>query len=244
MTNTPTSHTVKQILGAGAGMLIATVVYLGFDQISDLQLKGLLVSTETISPSTEISVNSRTADEATLRRIQTRAETVTRNLEASKNPAQAETPLTNIASSRRATREFAVQLKELASTAKTYSNDPNVLMTETDRLAIRTARFAAAGDPPTSAGTQVAGIQGVPTYVPQTVIQRVEVPVDREVIKEVIKEVPRDVIRTVIKEVPVYMSQPVRGKGLPDSGPGLIMLVGSSAGLALQRAYRRRKDSR
>lgn len=272
------SHAAKQLLGACAGMAIAGLVYVVVDEASNLSIKGLLVSTNNVSTNPDTNINAKDVDPDTLRRITSRAQTVATALENSTVPTQAETPLTNSADARRLARIAADERAALAANAKTYSNNPNVVMKEEDRLAIRSARFAAAGNAPSSAATQIAGIPQQPVYVPQTVIQRVEVPVDREVIKEVIKEVPvikevikevpvdrqvikevikevpvvkevikevpRDVIRTVVKEVPVYMSQPVRGKGLPDSGPGLIMLVGSSAGLALQRAYRRRKDSR
>lgn len=277
------SHTAKQLLGACAGMAIAGLVYIGVDQASNLSIKGLLVSTNNISTNPGTNINAKDVDPDTLRRITSRAQTVATALENSTVPTQAETPLTASAEARRLARIAEDERAALAANAKTYSNDPNTVMTEQDRLAIRSARFAAAGDAPSSAGTQIAGIPQQPVYVPQTVIQRVEVPVDREVIKEVvkevpvvkevikevpvtrevikevprdvvrevIKEVPKEVIKTVVKEVPVYINTPQVGKtitpvpyrDLSNSGPGLFILVGSSAAIALKRVRRRNDTS-
>lgn len=142
MTHILTSHTAKQFLGAIAGMAIAGVLYFGIDQASDFTIKGLLVSTDTVPENANISINAKNVNDATLRRIAMRAQTVATTLENSTVPSQAETPVTNFASSRRAVRFFEAQRKELAATAKTYSNNPNVVMSEEDRLAIRAARIA------------------------------------------------------------------------------------------------------
>ncbi len=140
MTHILTSHTAKQFMGACAGMAIAALVYLGLGQISNVSIKGLLVSTKTITTSTGSATNTKDVNDATRRRLATRAQTVATTLENESMQTQAETPMTNYASSRRAVRQFALELKELASHAKTYSNDPTVVMTEQDRLAIRAAR--------------------------------------------------------------------------------------------------------
>lgn len=145
MTNILTSHTGKQLLGAVAGMAIAGLLYVGIDQTSNI--KGLLVSTRTITVTPESNINAKDADDATLRRIATRAQTVAATLEKESVEAQAETPLTNHASSRRTARQFTVQLQDVASNAKTYANDPNVVISEKDRLAIRAARIAGLPDP-------------------------------------------------------------------------------------------------
>ncbi len=142
MTNIFKTHTAKQLLGAGAGMAIATLVYIGVDQVSNVNIKGLLVSTETVSGTTDLNINAKNVNDATLRRIAGRAQTVATTLQHSLEPTQAETPLTNFASSRRDERIVEDQLAALAATAKTYSNDPNVVMSEEDRLAIRAARIA------------------------------------------------------------------------------------------------------
>lgn len=144
MTHILTSHTAKQFIGACTGMAIAALVYIGLGQISDSSIKGLLVSTKTITVSTGSAINAKDVNDATLRRLATRAQTVATTLQKESVETQAETPLTNFASSRRAVRQFAIELKELASNAKTYSNDPNVVMTEKDRLAIRAARVGGA----------------------------------------------------------------------------------------------------
>ncbi len=115
MTNILTSNSAKQLIGAVAGMAIAAVVYVGFDQASYRSLKGLLVSTKTISPSTDVNINAKNVDDSTLRRIAARAQTVAAALQNADRTIQAETPVTAFASSRRATRQFSMQLKELAS---------------------------------------------------------------------------------------------------------------------------------
>lgn len=135
------SHTVKQLLGAVAGMAIAGVIYVAVEKTADMNIKGLLVSTNTV-PSTDIALNDKTADEATLRRIAQRAATVAATLQQSNEQTQAETPVTDFASSRRFAREAEAEREQLAEGAKTYVNDPNVVMSEEDRLAIRAARVA------------------------------------------------------------------------------------------------------
>ena len=142
MTNILTSHTAKQLLGACAGMAIAGLVYVSVDKVSDFNIKGLLVSTSTVTTNSGTNINAKKVDPDTLRRITSRAQTVATTLENAAEPSQAETPVTNFAEERRAARFAENQRKELAATAKTYSNDPNVVMSETDRLAIRAARIA------------------------------------------------------------------------------------------------------
>ncbi len=140
MPNIHTSNMSKQFLGAFAGMTIAVGVYFVVNQVSDV--RGLLVSTKTISTSTDVSINAKDVDDSTFRRIQSRAQTVADALKNSETTAPAETPLTNLASSRRAARQFAVELKQLAANAETYENKPNIEVTQRERLALRTERVA------------------------------------------------------------------------------------------------------
>lgn len=141
MTNILTSHTAKQLLGACAGMAIAGVVYLAVDHVDNFTIKGLLVDTTTVQTD-GVSINAKDANDATIRRIAQRAATVAATLENSTIPTQAETPLTVSTAERLAERLAEAQREDLAATAKTYSNDPNVVMSEEDRLAIRAARVA------------------------------------------------------------------------------------------------------
>jgi hypothetical protein len=137
-TNILKSNLGKQILGAGAGMAIAAVIYLGLNHVSDLNIKGVLVSTDTVTENSgEVSVNSKNVDEDTLRRIQARAVTVANQLENASSSAQAQTPTTENAAARRTQRQFVTQVKQDFENAPTYINDPNVVMTEEQRNAIR-----------------------------------------------------------------------------------------------------------
>ncbi len=286
MTNVLHTSTGKQIVGGLLGMGVAGLLYMGIGQVSDQNLKGLLVSTDTVSDTAgQVSINDEDASDATIRRLASRAQTVAAELEKSQTetaPAIATTPLNERAVQRGADRVVSSSIASALANAPTYDVNPNAAISEVDRLAIRNARFAAA---PSSAPTQVAGIQGytpppqiiervvpvdrevireVPVEVirevirevpvDREVIKEVQVPVDREVIREVIKEVPvtKEVIKEVIKEVPVPMYQPQPSKGytptytiprpLPDSGPGLIMVAGSSM-LAAAGVLRRKKSS-
>ncbi len=135
MTNILSSDISKQFLGAIAGMTIAVAGYFAFQQSSDI--RGLLVSTKTIAPSTDIYINAKNADEGELRRIQSQVRNIATAREDAAQPTQAETPLTQLASSRRAARQFSVQLKALSADATTHENIPNTVISQRDRLAIR-----------------------------------------------------------------------------------------------------------
>lgn len=208
MTNILTSHTAKQLLGACAGMAIAGLVYVGVDQASNLSIKGLLVSTSTVTTNTGTNINAKNVDPDTLRRITSRAQTVATTLENAAQPTQAETPLTNSAEERRAARFAANEREELAATAKTYSNDPNVVMSETDRLAIRAARVA---------GLPAPDVAPKPTnYVPAPT-EATEVTATAGTV-------------TVIDTAPLHSGAEVtqsvsHGSNLPNSGLGLNLLV-------------------
>lgn len=156
MTNILTSHTSKQLLGACAGMAIAGLLYVGIDQTSNI--KGLLVSTPTINVTPEYSINAKDADEAAVRRVAMRAQTVVATLAQEQQPSQPETPITALASSRRAARQFAVQLRDLSANAKTYENDPHVTVQQRDRLAIRAARTTASLHPGASQDLPSSGL--------------------------------------------------------------------------------------
>lgn len=277
------SNMAKQIAGGLAGMAVAALVYVAVDQLSYTRIRGLLVSTNNVSENAgQVRTNSANMDEESIRRLEGRARAVADQLQSSaaamNSSAIAETPLSNNVAERKQQRIFAHEVSDALSTAPTYTNDPNTMLTNEQRLAIRNARYSAADPAPTAPATtkttEVAGIKGgYPVYIPQPVIERVEVevPVEKtvikevikevpventvvkevikevpkEVIREVIKEVPKEVIKTVVKEVPVYVNQPVPLKGgLPDSGPGLFLLTAGAAGAAWNRVYRKRKASR
>ena len=100
MTNIFKSHTAKQLLGAGAGMAIAALVYVGVDQVSTLNIKGLLVSTKTVTVTPDMNINANNVDNSTLRRIAQRAQTVATTLENEAKQTQPETPVTEFAAER------------------------------------------------------------------------------------------------------------------------------------------------
>lgn len=205
MTNILTSHTVKQLLGACAGMAIAGLVYVAVDQADNFSIQGLLVDTTTVQTD-GVNINAKDADEATIRRIAQRAATVAATLENSQIPTQAETPLTASAAERLAERLAEAERAQLAATAKTYDNDPNVVMSEEDRLAIRAAR--------------IAGLPA-PDVAPKPVAYAAA-PVQADVMSQA---------PVVVADMqPLYagaaeMAQVSHGTNLPSSGLGLNLLV-------------------
>lgn len=208
MTNILTSHTAKQLLGACAGMAIAGLVYVGVDQASNLSIKGLLVSTDTVTTNSGTNINAKNVDPDTLRRITSRAQTVATTLENAAQPMQAETPVTNFADARRAARFAENQRKELAVNAKTYSNDPNVVMSEEDRLAIRAARIA---------GLPAPAVAPKPIHYAPAPTEASEVTATTGVVT---------VIDTAAMHSGAQMTQPVsHSSNLPNSGLGLNLLV-------------------
>lgn len=208
MTNILTSHTAKQLLGACAGMAIAGLVYVGVDQASNLSIKGLLVSTNTVTTNTGTNINAKNVDPDTLRRITSRAQTVATTLENAAEPTQAETPVTNFADARRAARIAEDQRAALAATAKTYDNNPNIVMSEEDRLAIRAARIA---------GLPAPAVAPKPTNYAPAPVEVSEVTAVAGVV-------------TVVDTVPMHsgaeMAQTTaHSTNLPNSGIGLNLLV-------------------
>ena len=146
-TNLLKSNTAKQIAGGLGGMAIAGLLYLAVDQASYLSIKGLLVSTNTISEKAgQVNVNTTNIDEDTKRQLAKNANAVAGQLQSSASAASssqiAETPVGNNVAERRAKRIFANEVSQAFQSAPTYSNDPNVFVPVEQRVAIRAARIA------------------------------------------------------------------------------------------------------
>jgi MYXO-CTERM domain-containing protein len=210
----------KQFFGACLGMGAAGFLYLAIDQASYLNIKGLLVSSSTISENAGIvSVNNTSVDDSVLRRLASRAQTVANQLQDANQPAQiassaAPTELNLNAAARGQERSVALAL----SSAPTYDVNPNVVMTEKDRLAIRAARF--------QPGSQT--VSNAPLMMPL----KTEPLSNQSHQKDVsLKSSAPEVIDT--------FDTPVTSSHLPDSGPGLALLGLASLGTAA--LHRRRK---
>lgn len=146
-TNILKSNTAKQIAGALAGMGIAALLYFAVDQASYLNIKGLLVSTNTVSKNAgQVNVNDVNTDPSTLRQLAARAATVAGQMQSSASAASssqiAETPLSDNVADRRAKRIFQHEVASAFSSAPTYAGDPNLVMPVEQRVAIRAARIA------------------------------------------------------------------------------------------------------
>lgn len=141
------SNTGKQVVGAVLGMGVAGLIYVMVEQASDMNIKGLLVSTDSITENAgNVATNSTNVDESTLRRLATRAQSVAQGLEQEKadeaSPPQAETPITERAAQRGEQRRFESSVASAYASAPTYDVNPNNPITEEQRLAIRTARVS------------------------------------------------------------------------------------------------------
>lgn len=93
------SHTSKQILGALGGMLAAAILYFGWQSFDQASLSARLIETQTVSDKVEtIRTNAKNLDDATLRRLERRAEQVSRQLPATTSSSSlASQPSTSIA---------------------------------------------------------------------------------------------------------------------------------------------------
>lgn len=223
MTNVLQTSTGKQIVGGLLGMGAAGLLYMAVGQVSDMNLKGLLVSTDTVSETAgSVSVNDAETNDATLRRLASRAQTVAAQLEQSQQVVSSSAPTTAMnerAEERGQNRAVASSIASALATAPTYDVNPNVVLSEKERLAIRSARFAAA---PSSAPTQVAP-------EPAPVMQ----------MAEPVLPPMNDAMNDVSMYQTMNLSTP---HPLPSSGPGLFMIMGSSA-LAAMGVIRRKKAS-
>lgn len=161
------SRVGKQLLGAGIGMTLATVLYMGLEQMSltSSGMKAYLVSPgQNIAESVgEVKVNDTTADSTTLARLSRFATTVANQMkqnDALRSTSPGAQINNNVQARKEARMADAVQISALA-TAVEY---PNVIaeVTQRERLAIRSARALA---------DQHAG---APVYVPNPNV--VEVP--------------------------------------------------------------------
>lgn len=142
------SGTVRQLVGATAGMAIAGGLYVGFEQLGSMQLTGMLVQ-----PGTTVSENAdqvttahKEVDEDTQRRLEQRAQTVADQMKQYANTVQptpvSKAELTVHAAQRQAQRQeqlaaFAGQQAQHAA-APTYPGNTSVApVSQIERLAQR-----------------------------------------------------------------------------------------------------------
>lgn len=231
MTNTHLPSKIRtQIVGAVLGLGAGVFLYLTMTQMSSLSLTGLIISPNTVSENAGgVVTNVQNADPSTLIRLARQAQAVANQLTAGQ--ASSSSSVNDVlarADERGDARAAAAAAEEARANAPVYDmTNPNYVLSDTERLAIRNAGFlrSAAGTQTSSKPALIAGTKGYTVPTPQ-IIQRVEVPVDRE----------------VIREVPVYINTttPVLKGPLTNSGPGLMLVLCSSA-LAAFVVLRRKK---
>jgi len=212
---------VKQVIGALAGMAVAGLLYIGIDQTSSLNIKGLLVSTDSITGNAgDIRINATDVNDATIRRLTSRANAIADQLASSASAASsshiAETPLSNNVEARRAKRVFAHEVAENFASAPTYANDPNRVMSVKERIDIRAANLA--GLPLPSFAPQPLGVND--EAPPLTVSAGVTVSTDTA------ETTSASSLR------PAATMEPPSASSLPSSGLGLHLLVLLSIGCA------------
>lgn len=137
------SSTAKQLAGALIGMAAATAVYLGVQQMSTASLTGMLVQTGTVSENADrVRVNDKTINDAALERIARHAKEVSQQLADSMVPVVASSVPTLVqnAEERGARRAFVQDAAQKLADAPIYDANPNVKISEEQRLAIRMAR--------------------------------------------------------------------------------------------------------
>lgn len=210
-TNILKSNTAKQIFGAVAGMAIAGLLYVAVDQASYLNIKGLLVSSNTVSENAgQVNINTANVDEATQRQLAARANAVAGQLQSSASAASssqiAETPLSEHVEARRAQRVFVNQLAVASQDAKTYSNDPNKVISVQERVGIRAARIANLP---------------APSYAPQAL----GVGEGGSSAASAIEAIAPVTVVDIPQVHPAAMTQEPQSTQLPNSGLGLNILV-------------------
>lgn len=217
------NSTAKQVIGALAGMAIAGLLYIGIDQASYFNMKGLLVSTDSITGNAgDIRINATDVNDATVRRLTSRANAIADQLASSASAASssqiAETPLSNNVEARRAKRVFAHEVAENFASAPTYANNPNNVMPIEQRIAIRAAN--AVGLPFPAFAPQPLGVNEGGTPPPATA--------------EVISNVDATTVSTSDASSlrPAATMEPRSASSLPSSGLGLHLLVLLSIGCA------------
>lgn len=154
---------VRQLIGAATGVAIAAVIYFGYQQVSDLSLSALLVSPNTVSENAgEIRINEKNVDDATLRLIARRAQTVAAQLaqdqKQSSSPNAAAVALQQSAAENLDRRTRLAQIRALAANASTYSTpNPTQDVSQRERIDARNqnvietdSSHAAAGSLPNS----------------------------------------------------------------------------------------------
>lgn len=160
------SSTAKQIAGALMGMAAASAVYLGVQQMSTASLSGMLVQSGVVSENADrVRVNDKTINDAALERIARHAKEVSQQLEDSKVPVVvSSTPaLVQNAEDRGARRAFVQEAAQKLADAPVYDANPNVQMSEKDRLAIRMARVQGIAQASAASSVTAVKVAAAPT---------------------------------------------------------------------------------
>lgn len=221
-TNIFKNNTVRQVLGAIIGMAIAGVLYIGVDQSSYDNIKGLLVSTDSITGNAgDIRINATDVNDATIRKLTSRANAIADQLASSASAASssavAETPLSNNTEVRRAKRVFAHEVADAFASAPTYANNPNRVMSVKERIDIRAANLA--GLPLPAFAPQPLGVND--EAPPLTVSAEVTVSSDTA-----LETTSASSLR------PAATTEPHVASNLPSSGLGLNLIVLLAVGCA------------
>lgn len=142
------SSTVRQLVGATAGMAIAGGLYVGFEQLGSMQLTGMLVEPgTTVSENADkVSTAHKELDEDTQRRLEQRARTVSEQMQQYANTVQP-TPVSQAEITVRTAQRLAQRQEQLAAfsgqqaqhaAAPTYPGNTSVApVSQIERLAQR-----------------------------------------------------------------------------------------------------------
>ena len=116
------SNVSRQVIGGVAGMAAATLLYFSIQNLTSgtSSMKGLLVDTTTVSQhAAQIRVNDKNIDDATLRTIARRAQTVATLVEQSKKDAPVPTAVAAPTDAAKQRATFIAARKALAATRGT-----------------------------------------------------------------------------------------------------------------------------
>jgi hypothetical protein len=142
------SGTVRQLVGATAGMAIAGGLYVGFEQLGSMQLTGMLVQPgATVSENADqVTTAHKEVDEDTQRRLEQRAQTVADQMKQYANTVQP-TPASKAEITVHAAQRLAQRQEQLAAftgqqtqhaAAPTYPGNTSVApVSQIERLAQR-----------------------------------------------------------------------------------------------------------
>lgn len=218
------NNTARQILGACGGMALAAMVYVGIESVSMQNIKGILVSpNQNISEKThQVRVNDKNIDDDSLRRIESRAKTVTDLMAKADEPGTPQTRINQNVETRLAARQGAYARTKQNANPQEYAAT-RTFVSEYDRLKLRAARIA---DRNVHAAASTA-----------TPLKEMEMP-SSDVASESSES------QAVMQPAPLTTSEIIataaqhHGKSLPNSGPLLNVLILTSAllaGVALRR---------